>query len=222
MSGNKKNNSEFVGIQDLVDLASTRGPITPIHVKKLNDIVLHSKYSKKKVLEFFDRPEFDRLSLLEKADALSVCDKYNTDHSDMACMIKANYSVSQAAEMMEFSELYHANLLSSNRDSSNKLSYNMLVFVDQISGNHHNAQEVDLILTSIEDIISESDSEIGLGTVLNKMQRVYTKHSGINPETAARLVINSCVPSVLRYDTDDDTKTDDTLASSFGGYSIRE
>jgi len=204
---------EFIETNDITDIVLLHGPLTPVQQKRIEKLVAVSRHTKKYVMNFLKKEAFDNLSIDDKIDALNVCDKYNVSATTMIKFVDSRYSVSQAANMIEFSQLYNPGEIAVFRvtpsgpvpNLAEHLGYDNILFLDEISGNYHDPILIEQTISTIADIIEGTGTRMGLAEVIHGIKNQYSKHSSIMLETATRLVVNSVIPSELipDYDSND-------------------
>ena len=197
--------ADVISKKDLTALVSIHGNLTPKQEAQLRMTVTTSPHNKKYVMNFLQKEEFDCLTLTEKLDALWVCDQYNVSGSTFAKFIQSGYSVSQAADVIEFSRSYNPPAIVYKKTTSGKapdlseyLGYENLRFIDSIGGNNHDPKVIERTLADITEIMEESQTRLGLGEVVHLIKDVYARHNNaVNIETATRIAINVIHPSSL-------------------------
>lgn len=159
--------------------------IAPDQKKRLLEISATLPYSDRRIHGFM---QSHSLGLGDSLDCLEIVRDCGMQLYRMDQLLDAGYSPTQVSDVMELREDVEPKDIQPRfvwregeyefwpPDFSEHISYQNIIFLDKLSGGHHDMEEMREYIGQIRDRIGESYNEVGrkgIGIIIHRMRQMY-------------------------------------------------
>ena len=156
--------------------------LTPQQRNSLLKLTATTPYSEKRIIKFV---QGHSLSLDDAIYCIEIAAEYSAKLHKISEVINEGYSPDQLSEFMQIKEEVKPSDISPQRvivgedlefwppDLSEYISYQNMIFLDEMAGRNHDMTEVRELIGQIGDRINEAHRNIGVGVVVHRMRQIY-------------------------------------------------
>ena len=177
-------------------LVAIHGEVTTAQSNDLLKLMYESSIGPKAIAGFMRRED---MGLQDKIDCVAIAVRHGTMLGSVALLYESGLDPGQVEDFIMYKRELEQRPLPRRKegqpDLSDHVSYENLLFLDNLTGNTHNIDVINVVLSDIDDRLKESEYELGIAHVLHMMRGIQDEYRGIvTPDALIDVALNR-VPS---------------------------